>query len=140
MSLGDSTGIGTFGEVQELIGFLGDRFGTDRLAEHMHDTYGQGLANSLAAIEAGVGVVDTSIGGLGGCRFAGGRARGNLATEDLAYALSRGGVETGLDVMALVRTAWWISEQLGRPPASRVATACAVEANVSHASLSEAAR
>jgi hydroxymethylglutaryl-CoA lyase len=123
VSLGDTVGVGTYGEVQHLIGFLGERFPLDRLAVHMHDTYGQGLANTLAAIEAGIRIADTSVGGLGGCPYAGGRARGNLATEDLVYALERSGVRTGIDLDALVDTAVWISDVLGRPPASRVASA-----------------
>ncbi len=122
VSLGDTIGVGTPGETQELIGALADEVAVDRLAVHMHDTFGQGLANTLAAFEAGVTVADTSAGGLGGCPYAPG-AKGNLATEDLVYALHGSGVETGVDLDVLVGTTAWMSEQLGRPPASRTAQA-----------------
>jgi hydroxymethylglutaryl-CoA lyase len=122
VSLGDTIGVAGFWEVHALLAYLGARFGVDRFSAHMHDSYGQGLANSLAALEAGVPSVDASVGGLGGCPFAGGGARGNLATEDLVYALDRSGVATGIDLGLLVDTAVWISNVLGRPPASRVAS------------------
>jgi hydroxymethylglutaryl-CoA lyase len=96
--------------------------GLDRLAVHMHDTYGQGLANTMAALEHGVTIADTSVGGLGGCPYAPG-AKGNLATEDLVYALHGSGVETGVDLEALVDTGAWITGRLGREPASRAAQA-----------------
>jgi hydroxymethylglutaryl-CoA lyase len=122
VSLGDTIGVGTAGQVSDLLDALAPHTEVDRLAVHMHDTYGQGLANTLAAFEAGVTVADTSAGGLGGCPFAPG-ARGNLATEDLVWALERSGVETGVDLSALVDTTAWMAEHLGRPPASRAAEA-----------------
>lgn len=122
VSLGDTVGVGTYGEVQDLFAFLGSRFPVSMLAAHMHDTYGQGLANTMAAIDAGVTIVDSSVGGLGGCPFAGGGARGNLATEDLVYALDRSGFATGIDLAAVVDAAHWISTQLGRGVSSRVAS------------------
>ncbi len=122
VSLGDTIGVGTVGEVQDLIAALVDVVPVDRLAVHMHDTYGQGLANTLAAIEAGITVADTSAGGLGGCPYAPG-ARGNLATEDLVYALHRSGVDTGVDLDALVATTVWFHEFLDRPAPSRVVQA-----------------
>lgn len=122
VSLGDTIGVGTVGQVHELLEHLGARVGLDRLAVHMHDTYGQGLANTLAALRHGVTVADTSVGGLGGCPYAPG-ARGNLATEDLVWALDGSGVETGVDLEALVDVSVWMAQQLGRPPASRAATA-----------------
>ena len=89
------------------------------LAVHFHDTYGQALADSLAAIEWGVTTVDASAGGLGGCPFAG-TATGNLATEDLCWALDGLGVHTGVDLNALVSTSLWMAGRLGRPsPVSR---------------------
>lgn len=130
VSLGDTTGVGGAGEVYDLVSALAERFPVARLGAHMHDTYGQGLANSLAAIDAGIRIVDASVGGLGGCPFAGPGARGNLATEDLVYALERSGVETGVDLGRLVETAVWISGRLGRPPTSRVANALAPNAEV----------
>ena len=122
VSLGDTIGVGTVGQVQDLLEQLRSQVLIDRLAVHMHDTYGQGLANTLAAFEAGVTVADTSAGGLGGCPFAVG-ATGNLATEDLVYALTGSGVETGVDLDDLLATTVWMADQLGRRPSSRVARA-----------------
>ena len=89
---------------------------------HFHDTYGQALANVLAAMQRGVPVFDSSVAGLGGCPYARG-ATGNVATEDLLYMLNGLGVSTDVDLDALVDTAQFISEALGRPPVSRVARA-----------------
>lgn len=125
VSLGDTIGVGTVGQIQHLIEQLAPVVLVDRLAVHLHDTYGQGLANTLAAFEAGVTIADTSAGGLGGCPYAPG-ATGNLATEDLVYALHGSGVETGVDLDDLLATTAWMSDQLGRPPASRVARAAMV--------------
>ena len=122
VSLGDTIGVGTAGQVQDLLAHLKPRTGLDRLAVHMHDTYGQGLANTLAAFEAGVTVADASAGGLGGCPYAPG-AKGNLATEDLVWALGGSGVATGVDLGALVDATAWMGDQLGRPPVSRAAQA-----------------
>jgi hydroxymethylglutaryl-CoA lyase len=122
ISLGDTIGVGTAGQVHDLIGTLREDVEVDRLAVHMHDTYGQGLANTLAAFQAGVTIADASAGGLGGCPYAPG-AKGNLATEDLVYALHGSGVETGVDLEALIDTTAWMAGQLGRPPASRTAEA-----------------
>ena len=122
ISLGDTIGTGTAGQVHDLVAALAPVTDVDRLAVHMHDTYGQGLANTLAAFEAGVTTADASAGGLGGCPYAPG-ATGNLATEDLVWALSRSGVATGVDLTALVDTSAWMAEHLGRPPVSRAARA-----------------
>jgi hydroxymethylglutaryl-CoA lyase len=122
ISLGDTIGVGTAGQVHDLISRLRAEVEVGRLAVHMHDTYGQGLANTLAALQAGVTVADASAGGLGGCPYAPG-AKGNLATEDLVYALEGSGVRTGVDLDALIDTTAWMARQLGRPPASRVAEA-----------------
>jgi hydroxymethylglutaryl-CoA lyase len=122
VSLGDTIGVGTPEQVQRLVAALADDVPLERLAVHCHDTYGQGLANTLAAFEAGVTVADTSAGGLGGCPYAPG-ATGNLATEDLVYALDGAGVETGVDLAALIEVSGWMSQQLGRPSPSRVVRA-----------------
>jgi len=123
VSLGDTIGTGTVGEVHRMLDALDDaNLGLDRLAVHMHDTYGQGLANTMAAFEHGVTIADTSVGGLGGCPYAPG-AKGNLATEDLVYALDGSGVETGVDLQALVDITVWMAEVIGREPASRAAQA-----------------
>jgi hydroxymethylglutaryl-CoA lyase len=125
LCLGDTIGTGTPGHVHRLLDALGDKgIGVDRLAVHFHDTYGQALANSLAAIADGVTTVDASAGGLGGCPYAK-SATGNLATEDLVWALRGAGVETGVDLEALVATSVWMAAQLGRPSPSRVVTALA---------------
>ena len=89
---------------------------------HFHDTRNTGLANAHAGIEAGVTVLDASVGGIGGCPFAPG-ATGNIATEDLVYMLERAGFETGYDLDALIGTARWIGEQIGRPAPSALSRA-----------------
>ena len=125
LCLGDTIGVGTTGHVHRLIEALDARgIGVEHLGVHFHDTYGQALTNTLAAVADGVTVVDSSAGGLGGCPFAK-SATGNLATEDLVWALDGAGVETGVDLAALVGTSVWMAEQLGRPSPSRVVTALA---------------
>jgi hydroxymethylglutaryl-CoA lyase len=123
LSIGDTIGVGTTGHVHRLLEALGRRgIGTDRIGVHFHDTYGQALANTLAALADGVTVVDASTGGLGGCPYAR-SATGNLATEDLVWALDGLGIETGVDLDALVGTSVWMAGQLGRPSPSRVVKA-----------------
>ena len=125
LSLGDTIGTGTPGHVEALLAELDRRgLGTDRIGVHFHDTYGQALSNTLTALRAGVSVVDASTGGLGGCPYAK-SATGNLATEDLVWMLDGAGVETGVDLDALVATSTWMAEQLGRPSPSRVVKALA---------------
>ncbi|MGH3822414.1 MAG: hydroxymethylglutaryl-CoA lyase, partial [Pseudonocardiaceae bacterium] len=123
LSLGDTIGVATPGHVVALLdGFRRAGVGVDDLAVHFHDTYGQALANTLAALRAGVSCVDASAGGLGGCPYAG-SATGNLATEDLVWMLDGLGIEHGVDLDALVRTSLWMADQLGRPCPSRTVTA-----------------
>jgi hydroxymethylglutaryl-CoA lyase len=123
LSLGDTIGVATTGHVQRLLDALVDAgIGLGRVAVHFHDTYGQALANSLAAVRHGVAVVDSSAGGLGGCPYAK-SATGNLATEDLVWALHGLGVDTGVDLPSLVATSAWMAQQLGRPSPSRVVRA-----------------
>ncbi len=127
LSLGDTIGVGTPGQVTALIEALTEAgIGTDRLAVHFHDTYGQALANTLAALRAGVTVVDSSAGGLGGCPYAE-SATGNLPTEDLVWMLNGLGVETGVDLAGLVATSRWMAGHLGRPSPSRVVQALSPE-------------
>ncbi|MEI2827566.1 MAG: hydroxymethylglutaryl-CoA lyase [Dermatophilaceae bacterium] len=125
LSLGDTIGVATTGHVRALLDGL-DHAGIQReaIAVHFHDTYGQALANTLAALREGVTIVDSSAGGLGGCPYAK-SATGNLATEDLVWALHGAGVATGIDFEALVNTSAWMAGHLGRPSASRVVTALA---------------
>jgi hydroxymethylglutaryl-CoA lyase len=123
LSLGDTIGVGTPGHVTALLrGFNDAGLSNARLAMHFHDTYGQALSNTQAALRAGVTTFDASTGGLGGCPYAE-SATGNLATEDLVWMLDGLGIETGVDLAKLVDTSVWMAEQLGRPSPSRVVSA-----------------
>ncbi|WP_123078483.1 hydroxymethylglutaryl-CoA lyase [Streptomyces sp. ADI95-16] len=123
LSLGDTIGVATPGHVQALLGELGEEgVGADLIGVHFHDTYGQALSNTLAALQHGVTTVDASAGGLGGCPYAK-SATGNLATEDLVWMLDGLGIETGVDLAALTATSVWMAEQLGRPSPSRTVRA-----------------
>jgi hydroxymethylglutaryl-CoA lyase len=125
LSLGDTIGVATPGQVRALLALLVEAgVPIDQLAVHFHDTYGQALANTLAALQAGVTMVDASAGGLGGCPYAE-SATGNLATEDLVWQLTGLGIQTGIDLPALVETSVWMAGQLGRPSPSRVVQALA---------------
>ncbi|MFI2235479.1 hydroxymethylglutaryl-CoA lyase [Streptomyces chrestomyceticus] len=123
LSLGDTIGVATPGHVQALLAALNEAgVPTDRLGVHFHDTYGQALANTLAALQHGVSTVDASAGGLGGCPYAK-SATGNLATEDLVWMLHGLGIETGVDLGRLTATSGWMAGQLGRPSPSRTVRA-----------------
>ncbi|MFE9252425.1 hydroxymethylglutaryl-CoA lyase [Streptomyces sp. NPDC007088] len=123
LSLGDTIGVATPGHVTELLSALNTAgVRTDRIGVHFHDTYGQALSNTLAALQHGVTTVDASAGGLGGCPFAK-SATGNLATEDLVWMLRGLGIETGVDLDALVTTSRWMAGHLGRPSPSRTVRA-----------------
>lgn len=123
LSLGDTIGVGTAGHVTALLDAFNERgIGDDLLAVHFHDTYGQALANSFAAVQHGVTTFDASAGGLGGCPYAK-NATGNLATEDLVWFLHGMGIETGVDLASLVATSLWMADRLGRPSPSLVVRA-----------------
>lgn len=124
-SLGDTIGVATTGHVAAVLCALNDA-GIDRsvVGVHFHDTYGQALANTLEALRNGITIIDASAGGLGGCPYAK-SATGNLATEDLVFALDGLGIETGVNLDALVEASMWMSSQLGRPSPSRVVRALA---------------
>jgi len=123
LSIGDTIGVGTAGHVRALVAAFAEAgVGTDRLAMHFHDTYGQALANAYAALQVGVTTFDASAGGLGGCPYAK-SATGNLATEDLVWMLRGLGIETGVDLDALVATSVWLAGVLGRPSPSAVVRA-----------------
>ncbi len=124
ISLGDTIGVGTAGQIQQLIGLLAKDIPIEKLAVHMHDTYGQALTNVYAALQLGVSVVDASVAGLGGCPYAKG-ASGNLATEDLVYLLNGLGIEHGVDLHRLIAAGNRICAQLGRTNGARVARAFA---------------
>lgn len=122
ISLGDTIGVGTASKARKLIETVAAKVNMDKLAIHFHDTYGQALANIYACLQLGIAVVDSSVAGLGGCPYAAG-ASGNVATEDVVYMLDGLGIETGIDLEALIDTGWYISEQLQRKPASKVSLA-----------------
>jgi hydroxymethylglutaryl-CoA lyase len=123
LSLGDTIGVATPGQVDRLLSaFIDDGTALEQIAVHFHDTYGQALSNTLTALRRGVTTVDSSAGGLGGCPYAE-SATGNLATEDLVWQLDGLGIETGVDLDALVATTGWMADRIGKTPASRVATA-----------------
>ncbi|KAB1142737.1 hydroxymethylglutaryl-CoA lyase [Streptomyces luteolifulvus] len=127
LSLGDTIGVATPGHVLELLASLNEqRVPTSALGVHFHDTYGQALANTLAALQHGVTTVDASAGGLGGCPYAK-SATGNLATEDLVWMLRGLGIDTGVDLGRLVATSVWMAGQLGRPSPSRTVRALSHE-------------
>ena len=115
LSLGDTIGVGTAGQVTALIdAFVAAGMAKDDLAMHFHDTYGQALANTYSALQSGITTYDASAGGLGGCPYAK-SATGNLATEDLVWLLTGLGIEHGVDLDALVATSAWMAGELGRP-------------------------
>ena len=122
VSLGDTIGVGTPGRTRQMLDVVARKVPVEKLAGHYHDTYGQAVANIYASLEAGVAVFDAAVAGLGGCPYAAG-ASGNVATEDVVYLLDGLSIHTGIDLDKLVDTACWISERLGRPPASKVARA-----------------
>jgi hydroxymethylglutaryl-CoA lyase len=125
ISLGDTIGVATPGHVTAMLTALASAgIGTEALAVHFHDTYGQALANTLAALQSGVSTVDSSAGGLGGCPYAG-SATGNLATEDLVWMLDGLGIDSGVDLGALAATSVWLAGRLGRPSPSKAVAALA---------------
>lgn len=126
ISLGDTIGVGTPAKARLLVEAVTMQVPPDAVAVHFHDTYGQALANILAVLEAGISVVDSAVAGLGGCPFAAG-ATGNVATEDVLYMLDGMGIETGVDLSALVETGQFIAKLLGRAPDSRANRALAAK-------------
>ncbi|NCO19726.1 MAG: hydroxymethylglutaryl-CoA lyase [Gammaproteobacteria bacterium] len=114
ISLGDTIGVGTPEKTGRMLDAVISSVPADRLAVHLHDTYGQALANILVALDKGLRVVDSSVGGLGGCPYARG-ATGNVATEDVVYMLEGMGMSTGVDLKELSRVGHWITGTLGRP-------------------------
>jgi hydroxymethylglutaryl-CoA lyase len=119
ISLGDTIGVGTAKAARSMLQAVAAEIPMQSLAVHFHDTYGQALANVFACLEAGVRTVDASVSGTGGCPYAKG-ASGNLATEDLVFALHGMGFETGLDLDKLIETGAWLSGRLGRASMSKV--------------------
>ncbi|MGO1461876.1 MAG: hydroxymethylglutaryl-CoA lyase [Marinobacter sp.] len=122
ISLGDTIGVGTPLKAKRMLEAVAKHVPVERLAAHFHDTYGQALANLYAVLEEGVGVIDASVAGLGGCPYAKG-ASGNVATEDVLYLLNGLGISSGVDLNKLVATGGWISGQLKRHNGSKVGQA-----------------
>jgi hydroxymethylglutaryl-CoA lyase len=122
VDVADTIGTGTPLKVQRAIEATQPHFGMDDISGHFHDTYGQALANTYAALEMGVWNFQSSVAGLGGCPYAKG-ATGNVATEDVVYLLHGMGIGTGIDLDRLVDAGQYISDFLQRKPNSRAATA-----------------
>ena len=122
VGVADTIGVGTPLKVQRAIEATLQHFEIDAISGHFHDTYGQALANTLAALQIGVWQFDTSVAGLGGCPYARG-ATGNVATEDVVFMLDGMGIASGVDLELLVDAGKFISDFLGRKPNSRAATA-----------------
>lgn len=120
ISLGDTIGVGTPVKTRQLLQAIKQHIPAEKLAVHFHDTYGQALANILVALEEGITVIDSAVGGLGGCPYAKG-ASGNVATEDVLYMLNGMGIETGVDMQKIVDTALFLAEKLAKPAASKLA-------------------
>jgi hydroxymethylglutaryl-CoA lyase len=120
--IADTIGTGTPRKAQAVMERALRHYPLDEISGHFHDTYGQALANILACLEMGVAIFDTSIAGLGGCPYAKG-ATGNVATEDVVYMLHGMGIDTGIDMDALLDAGAFISDVLGRAPVSRAGKA-----------------
>lgn len=122
VGVADTIGVGTPRKVQRALEAALAYYDVSAVSGHFHDTYGQALANTLASLELGIWQFDTSVAGLGGCPYAKG-ATGNVASEDVVYMLHGMGIETGIDLDALVDAGTFISQALGRKSNSRVANA-----------------
>lgn len=122
ISLGDTIGAGTPREVEHLISLISKTIPLKKIAIHFHDTYGQALANILMALQLGINTIDCAIGGLGGCPYAPG-AGGNVATEDVLYLLNGLGIETGVEMTALLKINQFIFNYLKKPTRSKAAQA-----------------
>jgi isopropylmalate/homocitrate/citramalate synthase len=126
ISLGDTIGVGTPGKTRAMLEAVAKHVPMYKLAGHFHDTWGQALANVYAAMELGVATFDSSVAGLGGCPYAKG-ATGNVATEDVMVLLNGLGIATGVDFDKLFDAGQFISNFLGRKPASKAAAAYAAK-------------
>ena len=124
IDIADTIGVGTPARVDRVMKAVTEVVDPARIAGHFHDTYGQSLANILASMQAGISIFHTSVAGLGGCPYAKG-ATGNVATEDVVYMLHGMGIETGIDLDAVVEIGQWISAHLDRKAASRAGNALA---------------
>jgi hydroxymethylglutaryl-CoA lyase len=126
ITIADTIGTGTPGKTRAVIEDVARHIPVEKLAGHFHDTYGQALANTLAALECGVATFDSSVSGLGGCPYAKG-ATGNVASEDMLYMFDGLNIETGVDMAKLIEAGDFICAALGRSTLSRVARAIAAK-------------
>ncbi|SHH12049.1 hydroxymethylglutaryl-CoA lyase [Marisediminitalea aggregata] len=131
VSLGDTIGVGTPGHTHRLFDTLLEDIDVSKLAAHFHDTYGQALANLVVALQYGVNTIDSAAGGLGGCPYAAG-ASGNVATEDVVYMLNGMGIETGVNLNAVLAASNAMFGHLERQATSRTYTAMLAKCNRSY--------
>ena len=122
ISLGDTIGVGTPDKVNAMLDAVLAVVPKDKLAVHFHDTYGQALTNIYVALSRGIAVIDSAVAGLGGCPYAAG-ASGNVASEDVVYLLNGLGISHGVDLTALAKAGWFITDKLGKQPSSKVGLA-----------------
>src|SRR6476620_6547620 len=122
IDIADTIGVGTARQVHAVMERVKREFPVERLSGHFHDTYGQALANIYASLECGIAIFHASVSGLGGCPYAKG-ATGNVASEDVLYMMQGLGIETGIDLDAVVDAGYFIARHLGRKGASRVGNA-----------------
>ncbi|MGN6084105.1 hydroxymethylglutaryl-CoA lyase [Trinickia sp.] len=127
IDIADTIGVGTAGRTREVFAAVTKVFPREQLSGHFHDTYGQALANIYAALLEGIEIFHASVAGLGGCPYAKG-ATGNVATEDVLYLMNGLGIETGIDLDAVVAIGDFISKSIGRTNASRVGRALLAKA------------
>jgi hydroxymethylglutaryl-CoA lyase len=126
IDIADTIGVGTPHQVQNVMRSAAQEFPIAQLSGHFHDTYGQALANIYASLEVGVSIFHSSVAGLGGCPYAKG-ATGNVASEDVLYLMQGLGIETGIDLQAVVDAGQFISQHLGRKAVSRAGNALAAK-------------
>ncbi|MFI4954937.1 MAG: hydroxymethylglutaryl-CoA lyase [Gammaproteobacteria bacterium] len=122
ISLGDTIGVGTAIQAQNMVKAVAEYIPINKLAVHFHNTYGQALANIFAVLQLGINIVDSSVSGLGGCPYAKG-ATGNVATEDVLFMLNGLGIDTGVDLDKLVSVSEFVSKELEREPQAKVTLA-----------------
>jgi hydroxymethylglutaryl-CoA lyase len=118
----DTIGTGTPGKMRAAIEAVAKHIAIERIAVHVHDTYGQAIANIYAALECGISIFDSSVAGLGGCPYAKG-ATGNVATEDVVYLMDGLNIDTGIDIKKLIAAGDYICKAIERPNGSRAARA-----------------
>jgi hydroxymethylglutaryl-CoA lyase len=126
IDIADTIGVGTALQVQNVMQLVAQDFPIASLSGHFHDTYGQALANIYASLEVGISIFHSSVAGLGGCPYAKG-ATGNVATEDVLFLLQGLGIQTGINLDAVVDAGQFISSHLGRKAVSRAGNALAAK-------------